>query len=136
MGDYTELVLGVRLKRNKKVFDILKFMLFEKGIEDIKIPDHDLFKVSDRWKYMLKCGSAYFGGRPDSKLVWDNDLETYCLNVRCNFKNYNNEIELFLDWLRPYIWTTGFIGYYKFEYDDYPVLIYNNKDKVTLENYL
>lgn len=37
-------------------------------------------------------------------------------------KNYDSEIEEFLDWLEPYIGTEGFIGYMRYEEWEDPTL--------------
>jgi hypothetical protein len=131
MGMYTELNIGVQLSSNKKVIHKLRYMLNEKS-EDIEI-QHPLFTKTERWKYMLLTGSYYFDGQADSKLYEDNlykDDPMYFLNVRCNLKNYCSEIELFLDWLCPYIKTEGFIGYMRYEDDDNPVLIYKKGNEI------
>lgn len=124
MGMYTELVLGIEIEDNKKVIQTLKYMLNETEYQPEW--EHELFRT-DRWEYMLRCGSYYFDGKPDSKLFKDNlykDKSMYFLNVRCNLKNYNNEIEKFLDWLCPYIKTFGFLGYKRYEEHEDPTLIY------------
>lgn len=132
MGMYTELVLGVELRNDcgKEVLDVLKYMTGEIDTIDIKF-DHPLFKT-DRWRYMLQCGSAYFDGQPDSKLCVENlgTHKYYYLNVRCNFKNYCNEIDLFLDWLSQHMKTQGFIGYHRYEEYDDPTLIYHDYGRI------
>ena len=60
------------------------------------------------------------------------DDPMYFLNVRCNLKNYYSEIELFLDWLCPYMETEGFIGYMRYEECDDPVLIYKEESEIVL----
>lgn len=129
MGMYTELVLGVEIKRDERVSDILKYMLGDYDgdaprCEQIRrdLPPHEFFKT-ERWHWMLVSDSFYFDGQTDSKL-YITDTGVY-LNVRCNLKNYDNEISLFLDWLSPYIITLGFLGYERYEEFDHPTLIYN-----------
>lgn len=128
MGMYTELVIGVEIEPNKDVIQKLEYMLdIEKTKPDIDI-SHPFFTETKRWKYMLTCDSYYFSGQTDSKLYKDEVLdEKYYLNVRCNLMNYDNEIELFLDWLCPYICTYGFLGYTRYEEDDDPILIYKEE---------
>lgn len=122
MGMYTELNLGMGIYPDEEVIKKLKFMLGESK-EDVKI-DHPLFKDDTDWEYMLDTDSYYFDGQTDSKLIYDPIPKQYFLNVRCNFKNYKNEIKLFLDWLCPYITTEGFLGYMWYEENDAPTLIY------------
>lgn len=125
MGMYTELVLGLELDNNEATIQKLKYML---DITTYDVPIDDPFFKTPRWEYMLYCDSYYFAGQTDSKLIYDNMVNTHYLNVRCNLKNYNNEIELFLQWLAPHIVTNGFLGYMRYEEDDNPTLIYNTAD--------
>ena len=132
MGMYTELVLGIEIEPTTEVLDILHYMLgdIEDQPECIKQSNHELFKTS-RWAIVLRCDSYYFDGQTDSKLFVDNlyeDEPMYYLNVRSNLKNYDSEIEKFMDWLSPYIKTDGFLGYKRYEEDDDPTLIYLEYD--------
>ena len=133
MGMYTELVLGVKIKPVKEVAQKLNYMLHE-NVEDIHF-DHPLFSDKTRWDDMLLCDSYYFDGQTDSKLVYDTFIQSYYLNVRCNLKNYYNEIKLFLDWLCPYIETDGFLGYTRYEEHDDPTLIYKENGKIVYKDW-
>ena len=144
MGMYTELVLGLELRYDPDVIDILNYMLHEGPEPKINVTSHPLFQT-DRWRFMLTCDSYYFDGQTDSKLFSEQTYvgpfdKTYYLNVRCNLKNYCSEIEKFLDWLAPYIETDGFVGYFRYEEFDDPTLIYNDRGtiryKATKDDYL
>lgn len=131
MGMYTELNIGVRIYPIPTVVQKLNYMLGE-DTEDVHI-EHPLFTDQTRWKYMLLSDSYYFDGKSDSKLFIDNlypDEPMYFLNVRCNLKNYKEEIEKFMDWLCPYIETEGFLGYKRYEEDDDPTLIYKENGEI------
>lgn len=131
MGMYTELNIGVRICPTPAVMQKLNYML-GKDIKDVHI-DHPLFTDQTRWKYMLLSDSYYFDGKADSKLFVDNlylDEPMYFLNVRCNLKDYNEEIEKFMDWLCPYIETEGFLGYKRYEECDDPTLIYKENGEI------
>lgn len=126
MGMYTELVMAIELKQDisKDVMDVLWYMLGDSEDEDnLRIPPHDLFKT-DRWNFMLRSDSYYFDGVTDSKMRKDFINGFFTLNIRCNLKNYDDEIEKFVDWIRPYSNTTGFVGYKRYEENDEPTLIY------------
>ena len=128
MGMYTQLNIGVDLRRDtpENIIDILNYMLTGgSNIPDPETTDHPLFSTL-RWRFMLTCDSCYFDGHTDSSMVRDGIFNDYHLNVRSNLKNYDNEIELFLDFIRPYLDTDGFLGYKWYEEDDDPTLIYNN----------
>ena len=134
MGMYTELNIGVQIVNDEKVIKKLNYMLNESD-KDIQI-EHPLFDDNRRWRYMLKCDSYYFDSQTDSKLYRDDlykDDPMYFLNVRCNLKNYNNEIKLFFDWLCPYIMTDGLLGYMRYEDAENPTLIYKENGKIVYE---
>lgn len=135
MGMYTELNLGVRFRKDtpQNIIDILKYMLSEFPMEYNKpqLPDHPLFKT-DRWTFMLNSESYYFDGHTDSSIQYDDICDSYFLNVRCNLKNYKREIEHFLNFIQPYLYTDGFLGYMRYEEEDDPTLIYNEKSRIKL----
>ena len=129
MGMYTELNIGVNLVPDtpENIINILNYMLScSNDVIEPETTDHPLFST-ERWSYMLVCDSYYFDGRTDSSMVRDDISGEYELNVRCNVKNYNDEIELFLDFIQPYLETNGFLGYTRYEEFDDPILIYNEK---------
>jgi len=135
MGMYTELNIGVRICPTPTVLQKLNYMLGE-DTEDVHI-DHPLFTDQTRWKYMLLSDSYYFDGKSDSKLFIDDlypDDPMYYLNVRCNLKNYDEEIEKFMDWLCPYIETKGFLGYKRYEGCNAPTLIYKEHGEIVYKS--
>lgn len=130
MGMYTELNMSVELNANidENTLKVLKYMLGDEEVssEDIAdiLPDFPLFKSdSGRWTYMLNCDSFYFDHTAHSELVNRHNVDTI-LNVRCDLKNYDDEIEHFLDWVYTFTPTRGFVGYMRYEEDKYPTLIY------------
>lgn len=129
MGMYTELVMACRLRKDtpEDVIKILKYMCRTEDVElsDLKIPtNHDLF-TTERWNWMLVCDSFYFSGDSHTTFsTYEGISKDHFLTVRSNLKNYNNEIENFLDWLSPYMKDHGFLGYMRFEATDTPTLFY------------
>ena len=75
---------------------------------------------------MLRMDSYYFDGDTHSTLRYDDIARQYMLTVRCNLKNYDDEIALFLDWIGPYVSSLDgtFHGYTIYEEDIEPTLIY------------
>lgn len=132
MGMYTELNIAIEIDDDPQVISILQYMLdVDDGFEP-KLPHHAFFYTAC-WRWMLRSDSYYFPGQTDSRLVKDNlypDRPMWFLTVRCNLKNYSNEIEEFLDWLAPYSLTQGFVGYKRYEEDENPTLIYIDGDRV------
>ena len=131
MGMYTKLHCNIKIKKGAtECIEILKYMLGEKEKIDFDIPNHDLFKVEDsRWDFMLKCCSCYFTDSQNSNLK--ESYYGYTLHCDCDFKDYENEIELFLDWISQYADYENyyeFVGYEIYEEDKVPTLIYINKN--------
>jgi hypothetical protein len=60
--------------------------------------------------------------------ITDNaTVNRHILEVNCSIKNYGNEIESFLSYIKPFIVRTEspkLIGYYIYENDYIPTLIY------------
>ena len=136
MGMYTELNIGVEVESEPKVINILKYMLGD--TETFPELDDNVLFNTDRWKWMLRSDSYYFDAQTDSKLFVDElhgkDKPMYYLNVRCNLKNYCEEIDKFLNWLSPYIKTYGFIGYTRYEEYEDPTLLYKTEEGITYKN--
>lgn len=125
MGMYTELVLCTSIKDDKEVIQILQYMGQDEWPEDFVKPDHKLFNLH-RHQYMLRCCSYYFTPTTVFKLEQDDMTKEWCLVVRCDLKNYENEIESFVDWLSPYIADHygQMIGYSRYEECDKPTILY------------
>ena len=137
MGKYTELNIELAVKVTDNVLHVLEFMTGQSEDKNFEIPTHPLFK-SPRWEYMLCCESVYFSHTAHSSIDdpcfgeddADDSHKNRVLNVRCDLKNYEDEIENFLDWIRHYTRTRGFIGYMRYEEDADPTLIYFTQDSV------
>lgn len=104
MGMYTELILGCKLKKDtpEDVIQILKFLVGD-GEKPKALPCHEFF-TSARWDIALTMSSYYFAICESLQKFWKDKIsETWIISTRSNIKNYDNEIEKFLDWLKPYI---------------------------------
>lgn len=130
MGMYTEFHFNSALKEDvpDSVIELLWAMLGErvsKTVLDKYKPTHPLFKT-DRWWSMLRSDSYYFHADTHSTLRYDKIANQYFLCIRCNLKNYDNEIAKFLDWIMPYIDKEpgSFLGFYRYEEFNEPQLIY------------
>lgn len=136
MGMYTELVMGFKLKKDtpKDVIDILFYMLdTSDATKKPDLPNHELFKTS-RWDFLFNCSSYYFGFSDSHSIIKFDDIsKTYIVNIRSSIENYDNKIELFVDWIRPYIESGSganeLIGYSLYEEDEEPKLYYLNESK-------
>lgn len=129
MGMYTEFVFASELKKEtpEEIINILKDMVNGNSYNTYSIPNHEFFKC-DRWKCLFTGDSYYFDGGTMSKITYDDITKTYFLTVRSNLKNYDSEIERFLDFIYPYLDekydTSDFLGYYRYEENREPDLIY------------
>ena len=126
MGMYTELHFNASLKENipKEIIDTLSYMLGDDEYNTAPAPF-----VADGWRYMLTCDSYYFSADTHSTLRFDEIAEQYYLCIRCNLKNYDEEIEKFIKWIMPYTDSSkgDFLGFYRYEETENPTLIFNNE---------
>ncbi len=132
MGMYTEFRYVARLKDNlpPDVLRVLEVMLGDSGVDSLPaMPDHPLFQdvSAGRWQWMLRCSAPYFDAATHSVMWYDTAITQRFLNVQCSLKNYEEEIEKFVDWMAPYIDAVegDFLGYSRYEEDREPTLIYH-----------
>jgi len=133
MGNYTELVLNVTIKGGTPpdVIDLLRAMANrEVDLTDLPTPDHPFFKT-DRWPMLMSCSSHYFIPFSLSKMESPDYVSDHYLSTRSDLKNYDNEIDLFAEWVAPYVDAVGktFAGYKRYEEDDTPTLLYFENGK-------
>lgn len=124
MSDFTELIFGARLKKDtpKSVIDTLLYMV-NRGNKPTKIE----FEAD----WIFNCASYYFGVcKPVNKMWFDDISNQYVISIRSNIKNYENDIEKFLEWIKPYIDSgSGEREMYAiviFEYAKEPTIYYLN----------
>lgn len=129
MGMYTELVMAAELREDvpKQVVEELQYMLYGEGNFADRTP---------RWRTMLRTDSYYFPGDTRSTLRYDDISRSWYLTIRCNLKNYDDDIVVFLDWIGPYLnedtgAESGFMGYVRYEEDDMPSLLFLQEGVVT-----
>lgn len=129
---YTELHFNSELKKEipASILNVLAFMVGLHEDEPKELPKHKLFSTT-RWRYMLTCGSYYFDADTISTLRYDDISDSWYLCIRTNFKNYDSEIEHFIDWVMPYLnkYVTGeFLGFYRYEEAEEPTSIYYKEE--------
>lgn len=134
MGHYTEFVFAAKLKADTpdEIIDTLK-MVVEGPPENVVI-DHPFFKC-DRWRWFGSQSSQMFGyTRPASNVDYDHIANQWMVSIRCSLKNYQGEIDHFIDWIKPYVeYGSGdcnLLGYSMDEDGDIPVMYYLHKESV------
>lgn len=101
MGMYTELIFGARLKEETpdQVINALKYM-----VGDTKEKPENFPLPEGRCDWLFQGGSYYFGVvDPVSKIWFDKIANAWIISTRSNIKNYEDEIETFLTWIKPHI---------------------------------
>jgi len=131
MGMYTEFHYNTELKKDipEHILDILRFMTGDKEGDPTELPDHPFFRTK-RWRWLLTQDSYYFSADTHSTLRKDLIACKYVLCIRCNVKNYDDEIEHFINWMYPYIdkYDGDFLGFFRYEENEVPVLIHKGWD--------
>jgi len=124
MGMYTELILGAKLKKDTPdtVIQSLQYLLGYRS----DMPNGFPF---DGVRNPLRGGSYYFGVTDAVyQMKYDDISEAWQISTRANIKNYNNEIENFLDWLKPHIGQGSgareFYAIVTYEESDEPTIYY------------
>ena len=124
---YTKLSIDLSFKENlpREVVTALEVMVGDKSTEDIvssDLPNHNLFKTY-RWDFMLRCSSYYHTPFNLTKLHYDDIAKSYYLTSSSDFKNYDDEVNLFFDFIKDYV-EEGFLGYSLYEEDEVPTLYF------------
>jgi len=124
MGMYTELIFGAELKKDtpNEVIEALKYMLGEIETKPANFPLPD-----GRCEWLFQGGSYYFAiNNPVNKMWFDDIDKRWHLSTRSNITNPRQEIQTFLEWIKPYI--NGGSGCR----DMYAIVIYEEQDEPTV----
>lgn len=121
---YTELIFGAKLKKDtpNEVIEALEYMLEEIKTKPTNFPLRD-----GGCEWLFQGGSYYFAVNNSVNKMWlDNIDKQYHISTRSNIKNYKNEIETFLEWIKPHIESGS--G----NRDMYAIVIYEEQDEPTI----
>ena len=127
---YTELIFGAALKENtpSQVIEALKYMVGEtkEKPSDFPLPE-------GRCEWLFRSGSYSFAINESVSKMWlDNIDNQWHISTRSNIKNYENEIETFLEWIKPHIdsgsGNNDLYAIVMYEDEDTPTLYYLSKD--------
>lgn len=123
MGMYTELVFNASLKSDtpEYVINAISFMVgyIEEKPKDFPLPD-------GRCEWLLRGSSCYFEKETEFKFYVDESDKRWRLISNSSIKNYENEIEEFLKWIKPYIEQ----GYCNLK-NSYAIVTYEEDDHST-----
>lgn len=125
MGMYTEFHFNSELKRDtpEHILATLRVMLSDEWPK----PDAERPFDAERCWTMLRCDSYYFSADTHSTLRHDDISNSHFLCIRCNLKNYDNEIEKFIEWITPWLdkFDGDFLGFARYEEVEWPTLIHH-----------
>ena len=136
MGMYTMCYLNCIIdKADKDDITVLSAMCNGDAEYEMLTPKQREFALfhTTRWMGMLRSGSAYFDFEPYSRLEHlyfideeysEEPSNAYQLYTRFNLKNYESEIEHFIEWISTLSSTKGLVGYTRYEECDRPTPIY------------
>ncbi len=113
MGYYTELQCKIKLQKDtpEPVINLLKRVLVDKDLglgDKTFFSSNDVFKPEiddpffncERW-YMLLDGINWDPDKKGGKFYIDGGY--WAIDLDTEFKNYDNEIELFMGWISQYV---------------------------------
>lgn len=125
MGMYTELVLKCQIKEDAPadVKSVIAHMFCGDDAPE-KLPDHPFFGLT-RWNFIGSCSSFYHHPEVVNSCPKFDYTESQYIFSRSDIKNYDGEIESFIDWLKPYIDAPEgqCIGWLWYEEEQQPTLI-------------
>jgi hypothetical protein len=139
MGMYTKFNVILPIKRNTPtiikeiIIDIIDNGEEKINCGELKKPNHKFFN-SDY--FAPHNNSFYFTGTSNTKIKYCsviNKNNEFVLHIDCDFKNYDDNINNFLDFIAPYVksnYEPRFLGYSLYEECINPILYYltpNNK---------
>ncbi len=130
MGMYTEIDLRVKLSLELRP-DIIKWIEIQTNKKYLELE-------ADKWHELMKeyTPKEFKGTRVDTLRWWDDYILRFrklkdCYFLRANFeiKNYDDELELLVNTLKPYIIQDGVIGKMKYEeYEFFDDIIKNGNE--------
>lgn len=138
MGMYTEVYFNAEVR--KDVAEWVESLEWE----GLGFDGHPFFSC-DRWWSVFRGASAYFNGPAWIRVVpceedeygkYGPEAEKWAmLSLRASLKNYDNEVEYFFDWIRPFLregtggGSRGMIGYSLYEESDEPTIYYELNER-------
>lgn len=120
-SDTPEEVVSLIDKTVKGDIGVDKVIFHSSDVPDSSI-DHIFFQC-ERWYFLFL--STNWGSTEGAKFYRSGNH--WVLELDTEFKNYDDEIEKFVDWITPYVAgrkKKQYIGNYRVEYSDHPINLY------------
>ena len=116
MGMYTDFALKFSIEKNNKDFDyILSVLAHVSGVDvrtpPVEMPDHPFFQTS-RCDMMARSGRSF--------IVNQDYMSWVDVMLIGEFKNYENEIAHFINWISPHLYD-NLTGYSHYEGSEHTV---------------
>ena len=143
---YTELIFGATLKENTPTYvtDALNCIINDRT--NVNLSD-EVKQFIDEYSLskLIWCSSYYFGAHVNKpSCEFDKIANRWCISFRANCKNYQDEIEKFIEFIKPYVeygsGPTNIFAIVQYEEDDYPTLYgteakyeYLDKERITTD---
>ncbi len=139
MGHYTEFSFQANLRKDtpSEVINLLNRVVNERDLGHDKV----LFKTSDVFKpefdhVFFKCDRWYMlflstNGCEGMKTTFSKVKNYYELSIHSEFKNYDDEVDYFMDWIKPFIVgrkKKQYVGYWKSESSPTEINLYINRN--------
>lgn len=122
MGMYTEIYLNVNLKKETSVETVNELVAHIKGEREGRPLCADM-------SYYTPSTSAFYSGKDSISGQWS-------LLCKGDLKNYDKEIEKFVELLKPHVDLNSngktFIGYMRYEESIIPTLLYAGEEKESI----
>lgn len=141
---YTELIFGATLKENTPTYvtDALNCVINDRANTNLS---DEVKQFIDEYSLpkLIWCTSYYFGAHVNKpSCVFDKIAGRWCISFRANCKNYQGEIEKFIEFIKPHVeygsGPTNIFAIVQYEEDDYPTLYgteakyeYLDKERIT-----
>ena len=121
MGMYTEIYVNVDLKQDvpEHILNVLREMCSGQG-------EGRLDAYPQRWGCLFSSNSFYTPLTECASLTFNEIRGGWSLLGKGDIKNYNREIELFFEWISPWVYGDpgDFIGYHRYEEQRVPTLVF------------
>jgi hypothetical protein len=103
MGMYTELIFGASIKKDAPQIVINTLHYLVNGTKLFEFVEIE--KSVTEGRNVLNGGGSYYFGVCDgvAKMWFDDNRKEWIVSARHNIKNYEGEIDTFLEWVKPFI---------------------------------